>query len=516
MTLGETDFAVRQREGRLALEQLGLALRALAPNFWLMPILAFVVCLIFSRWIGAFRLSLFFAAVALGGLPLAIVSHLFQRRMPAAEEARLWVRRCCAAYLVFALAWASMSFLLWAPGGDDLNHLLIVMLLACTIAGNGALIGASKPLSLVAYATYGPALILAPLQQGDFIYSGLAVLATLYLGYLIYMSQQIYRTARDMLCLRFEKNDLIVALAASKAESDQARKRAEQRRMQASLGFVERNQRRQPVRHQRTQQAEIFQRAIRQFGCAEKTLRQLGEQKAELGAIAFIRDLKLRAREGVVDRRGQLGDVLTNVEQCREHSREVVPVGGERWRRDAERWLADGRTGIGAEVVIKPPVNELAAYDIELRIAGGIADTFQHGFGRQQRGRMGVARTVGIAQHDGAVLALHHRHVAASMANGKPLLLDQRLQLKRRLCWRGETDLDLVGHVVVEMRFQCEADGIPLVPYTGPQDGLDAAFGGYGACDRAICGGPKQRQPVVEIGLADTVAADENRQLADR
>jgi signal transduction histidine kinase len=41
------------------------------------------------------------------------------------------------------------------------------------------------------------------------------------------MSRQIYSTARDMLLLRDDKNELIEALAHSKAESDRARERAE-------------------------------------------------------------------------------------------------------------------------------------------------------------------------------------------------------------------------------------------------------------------------------------------------
>jgi two-component system cell cycle sensor histidine kinase PleC len=49
----------------------------------------------------------------------------------------------------------------------------------------------------------------------------------LFVFYLAYMSSQIYRTARDMLLLRNDKSDLILALALAKTESDVARERAE-------------------------------------------------------------------------------------------------------------------------------------------------------------------------------------------------------------------------------------------------------------------------------------------------
>jgi signal transduction histidine kinase len=101
------------------------------------------------------------------------------------------------------------------------------MLLACTVAGNGALVGASRPLTIVSYGSYGASLILVPLQSGGLVYDGISLLAVLYIGYMMFMSRQIYLTARDMLLLRYEKNDLIEALARSKAESDLAREHAE-------------------------------------------------------------------------------------------------------------------------------------------------------------------------------------------------------------------------------------------------------------------------------------------------
>jgi two-component system cell cycle sensor histidine kinase PleC len=95
------------------------------------------------------------------------------------------------------------------------------------LSGNSALVGASRPLTIVGYIMYGSALVLLPLQQGGLIYDGLSLLALMYVGYLAYMSRQIYFTARDMLILRDDKNDLILALEHSKAVSDAAAAKAE-------------------------------------------------------------------------------------------------------------------------------------------------------------------------------------------------------------------------------------------------------------------------------------------------
>jgi two-component system cell cycle sensor histidine kinase PleC len=180
----------------------------------------------FHRWVSVARLETWFALLTASVVPIGLVSNRFRTRMPDACEARLWIRRATLAYLLFATAWASMAIFLWA-GHDDLNHLLIVLLLACTVAGNGALVGASRPLAVVVFAVYGAAQVAVPLREGGLIYNGIAALSVLFVFYLAYMSSQIYRTARDMLLLRNDKSDLILALALAKTESDVARERAE-------------------------------------------------------------------------------------------------------------------------------------------------------------------------------------------------------------------------------------------------------------------------------------------------
>ncbi len=212
------------REHKLVLDQLGLALRNLQPNAWMMPALAAVICGMFHRWLPAGQLVLWFALVAVGGIPIALVSRRYGTRMPDDSGRPLLI--AAVAYFLFASAWASLGYFLWVPH-NDLACLIVVMLLACTVAGNGALVGASRVLTIVSYGCFGAALVFAPLQGGGSVYDGLAVLAVLYIAYMVYMSRQIFLTARDMLLLRYEKNDLIDALARSKQESDAARENAE-------------------------------------------------------------------------------------------------------------------------------------------------------------------------------------------------------------------------------------------------------------------------------------------------
>ena len=225
VTADRVDASSRDR--KLALEQMELAFRSLKPNAWMMPILAGVICLMFRQWIDTPRLAGWFTMVAIAGVPLGVLSYRWSGISSSTADRvrhRIWLST--AAYLFFTATWASMALFLWTPH-DDLNHMIVILLLACTVAGNGALVAASPPLLIASYASVGVALILCPFQAGGPLYHGLSLLALLYVGYMAFMSRQIHLTARKMLLLRSDKNELIEKLAKSKLDSDIAREEAE-------------------------------------------------------------------------------------------------------------------------------------------------------------------------------------------------------------------------------------------------------------------------------------------------
>jgi len=207
-------------------DQLHLALTNLKPNYWLMPIFGAILCVMFARWIPVPRLAAWFVLLSAGGLPLGYVCHAFLRADTDRLQRRNWVPLATAAYFLFSVSWSSMVGFFWVPG-DDLNHMLLILLIACTLAGNSALVGASKPLSINGYAVYGVTLVASPLLERGMIYYGLSALAFLFVCYLAYMSRNIYFTAHAMLRLRDDKDELIGALAEAKARSDRALERAE-------------------------------------------------------------------------------------------------------------------------------------------------------------------------------------------------------------------------------------------------------------------------------------------------
>jgi two-component system cell cycle sensor histidine kinase PleC len=222
----QNEARARERSAKLALDQTALALRSLALNHWIMPIFTAIICVMFARWIEPARLAAWFFAVILSTVPLAVVSNMFQRHKPDVLHWRRWVAAAAGSYFVFTAIWSSLGFVLWAPN-DNLNHMVVLLALATTIAGSSALISASKPMACVAFVTCGTALVVTPLQQGGMIYNGISLLAIFFTFYLVFMSRHMHAAARDMLLLRNDKDDLIVALAYAKAESDEARAHAE-------------------------------------------------------------------------------------------------------------------------------------------------------------------------------------------------------------------------------------------------------------------------------------------------
>jgi two-component system cell cycle sensor histidine kinase PleC len=217
---------VDRRDDWLALEQLRLALTNLKPNFVAMPIFAAIMCLMFSKWVAPSLLALWFCFVVIGGAPLGIMAFRFPRR--SVEDLRRWpwVSVATLAYMLFTAAWSSFGIMFWRAG-DDQNNLLILLLLGCTLAGNSALVGASRPLSINGYAVYGVSVVVLPLLTGGVLFDSISAMALVFVAYMAFMSRQIYATARDMLLLRHDKDALIEALAKSKAQSEKALKRAE-------------------------------------------------------------------------------------------------------------------------------------------------------------------------------------------------------------------------------------------------------------------------------------------------
>jgi len=212
---------------RLALDELRLALGNTRPNKFMIPALGLLICVMFAPWESWGTLATWFGLVVAGLIPIQFVAAAFLRQEPPPSKMKQWRTRIVIANALFTVCWATLAPLFWVHG-DTFNQVLIILVLACTLAGDTALMSASRPLSATGSLVYGTAIVALPLYEGGAIYNTLAIVALCYMLYMYYLSLQVHKTARSMLELRYDKNDLIEALERSKGESDAARERAEE------------------------------------------------------------------------------------------------------------------------------------------------------------------------------------------------------------------------------------------------------------------------------------------------
>ncbi|HWA31454.1 MAG TPA: HAMP domain-containing sensor histidine kinase [Rhizomicrobium sp.] len=220
-----TADAQEEQHARLALDELRIALSNTRPNKWIIPIIGALLCAMFSYWVSLPVLGGWMALVIAGLVPMQLIGATFLKRDPPPSQVREWFLRCTIGNIVFMVAWAAMGPIFWVPG-DNFNHMMVMLILACTLAGDTALMSASRSLAISGSVIYGGTLVILPLFEGGLVYNALAALAAFYTLYMFHLSRQIHETSRNMLLLRYDKNDLIAALAASKAQSDVALEKA--------------------------------------------------------------------------------------------------------------------------------------------------------------------------------------------------------------------------------------------------------------------------------------------------
>jgi hypothetical protein len=121
---------------------------------------------------------------------------------------------------------------------------------------------------------------------------------------------------------------------------DQPRQRIHEIGMQAGLGLVQGDERRQAVSEQGAREGEVAQGAVRQFRRIEDPDGDVGKAQAEAGVTARLGDDEPRTREGGVDGLVDLGGVLPDMRQGGEDGGEVRAVRGQRRRRHREAWPA--------------------------------------------------------------------------------------------------------------------------------------------------------------------------------
>jgi two-component system cell cycle sensor histidine kinase PleC len=215
-----------ERAAKLDLDQLKMVDEHLRPGILGFPVIGLTICAVLSQWAPLDLLGVWFAAVCSGTVFYWSLHSQFRAAKPAPGEARRWGRMLTGAQFIFSLIWTAPPLLFWHYC-DDLGHLFFVLVYACNMAGGAAISGPYPRFAAISIGLSALVMIVPTVAEGTPFYFGIAALSFFYMGFMIHMSRNVYVTARDMLVLREDRNELIEQLTAAKIESDKARRRAE-------------------------------------------------------------------------------------------------------------------------------------------------------------------------------------------------------------------------------------------------------------------------------------------------
>jgi len=218
--------AEAQRESRINLALLRGVLENLRANRKTLPLFAGVVAAMFTPWVEAGWLALWYGQVLLGvGVQLLLIRAFPAGELPPRQAGR-WTVAATLTNLFFVACWSSLGWYLWVPG-NEFDHMLIAIVLAATLAAQGTLTGASREIAVPAFLLYGAVMALVPLQDNHAYAIYMSAATLFYVWYIAHIARQHYVRARAAVVLMEERNSLLAELVMAKIESDRGRERAE-------------------------------------------------------------------------------------------------------------------------------------------------------------------------------------------------------------------------------------------------------------------------------------------------
>ncbi|WP_271167252.1 sensor histidine kinase [Hansschlegelia plantiphila] len=191
--------------------------------------LAAAITAVATIWIEP-RVALTWLAVVLAGHAVVVFfARRFQRAERNAADIRIWRLRFAAAELVNGLAWASIVILLGqAEIASEAAQVvsLFVMLVGVAVA---TMLAASIPAAVFAGTLPIAAIVIVVYSlRGGAASSAVAAMTAGAEIYFLLLAHRLYRNTLETLEFRAEKDALIGELEQAKANSDDARRRAEE------------------------------------------------------------------------------------------------------------------------------------------------------------------------------------------------------------------------------------------------------------------------------------------------
>ena len=189
-------------------------------------VLALTIASMASLWVPIDLIGLWLLAVGgCFGLNLLVCRQFL--KAPNETNVRLWNRRFMLAEAVQAVAWGCLVVLMYRV--EDPNARSFVLIALLMIAAMSAMISATAPMAV--YSGLLPitiAIIVFMRPYAEPSHLPVTMLAAGAQMYFIVLAQRLYETSLASLSFRMDKQNLILELEQAKANSDEARRRAEE------------------------------------------------------------------------------------------------------------------------------------------------------------------------------------------------------------------------------------------------------------------------------------------------
>ena len=219
-------FPATEAEAAIVADQIRLTRGATPLIDVLMPVAAALIAFSCRQWVGLANMIVWVGAVALSCAGTSLAAYLTDPMLEGDANA---VRRAAqirtAGTAAFLAAWAGMGIALWVPD-DPVNHMLLLLMLATTLAGASSLLAAHPASVASALAVLGGMLVLRPAVSGtplDLMLSALAVVFCVLMGGQVQVVYAVASRARE---LEFDRHKIVDELRHAKAESDRDRSQA--------------------------------------------------------------------------------------------------------------------------------------------------------------------------------------------------------------------------------------------------------------------------------------------------
>lgn len=189
---------------------------------------AFVVEQSCAAWIGwPVRVGWLFA-IAVAVAILSVVSAWVDRQLEKPQslsDVRFWAIRQTASFAVFQALFCSMSVFLWAPG-VEVNHMLLALVLAASLAGAVSRCAAHPATSIAVLSVHSAFLVVPFLLSSAPLDHTIAGLASAFAIVMAMQAFALHGSIKKMATLEHERSGLVEGLRLAKLESDRERARA--------------------------------------------------------------------------------------------------------------------------------------------------------------------------------------------------------------------------------------------------------------------------------------------------